>query len=158
MDSHSHIVQYGSGDCGECGMKLVPAEETSGRTIYECPMSECGSISSEPGRCPVCNMKLKERTIKAESHSEDAHNHKDHESVKLSGIYTCPMDSHAHIVQHGPGECDECGMKLVPAEETSGRSYFTCPMEECGIVADKTGECPKCGMKLYEKTVEGVKE
>jgi Cu(I)/Ag(I) efflux system membrane fusion protein/cobalt-zinc-cadmium efflux system membrane fusion protein len=165
MDSHSHIVQYGPGKCSECEMKLVPAEETSGRTVYECPMSECGTISSESGRCPKCNMKLKERTIETEIHTEEAHNHdhdteksEEHESIELSGVYTCPMDSHSHIVQHGPGECSECGMKLVPAEETSGRSYYTCPMEECGIVASETGECPKCGMKLYEKTIKGAEK
>jgi hypothetical protein len=110
-------------------------------------------------------MKLVERTIETESHSEEIHDHdheteksEEHESIELSGVYTCPMDSHAHIVQHGRGECSECGMKLVPAEETSGRSYYTCPMEECGIVASETGECPKCGMKLCEKTIKGAEK
>ena len=140
MDSHSHIVNVGPGKCPECGMKLVPVEETSGRTFYICPMPEDSVVTAEPGRCPKCGMKLVEKIV----HKEET-----------SGIFTCPMDSHSHIVNIGPGKCSECGMKLVPVEETSGRTFYICPMPEDSVVTSEPGRCDKCGMKLVEKTVEG---
>ncbi|UCC79164.1 MAG: topoisomerase DNA-binding C4 zinc finger domain-containing protein, partial [Candidatus Zixiibacteriota bacterium] len=140
----------------ECGMKLVPADETSGRTVYECPMPQDSVVSAEPGRCPKCGMKLVEREIinKEKTEKEQKEKKADME-MEASGVYTCPMDSHSHIVQHGPGECPDCGMKLVPAEETSGRTYYTCSMSECEIVTNEPGRCPKCGMKLEKREIKG---
>jgi len=159
MDSHSHIVQVGPGKCPECGMKLVLADETSGRTVFECPMPGDSVVSAEPGRCSKCGMKLVEREImNKEKMAKELKEKKAEPEMTASGVYTCPMDSHAHIVQHGPGECPECGMKLVSAEETTGRTYYTCSMSQCEIVANESGRCPKCGMKLVEKTVEGKKK
>jgi hypothetical protein len=163
MDTHSHIVQMGPGKCPECGMKLVPAEETSGRTVFVCPMPEDSVVSAEPGRCPECGMKLVEKSLGGEDQemdSQDMNKHDEEESQleETSGVFTCPMDSHSHIVQIGPGECSECGMKLIPAEETSGRTAFVCPMPEDGVVSAEPGRCPKCGMKLVEKTIEGDKQ
>lgn len=159
MDSHAHVVQYGPGKCPECGMKLVPADETSGRTVYECPMVQDSVVSAEPGKCPKCGMNLVERKIMNKEEMKKAENAKPAEAdTTLSGVYTCPMDSHSHVVQYGPGNCPECGMKLVPAEETSGRTYYTCPMESHShIVMSESGKCPECGMKLVEKTIEGKK-
>jgi len=157
MDSHAHIVQYGPGKCPECGMKLVPADETSGRTVYECPMPQDSVVSAEPGKCPKCGMKLVERKIMNKEEMKKTAEKKQTESeISLSGVYTCPMDSHAHVVQHGPGTCPECGMKLVPAEETSGRTYYTCPMKShSDIVMAEAGKCPKCGMALIKKEIKG---
>jgi rubrerythrin len=165
MDSHAHVVQMRPGKCPECGMKLVPAEETSGRTVYVCPMPADSVVMSEPGRCPECGMKLVEKTI---GMNEESHSHEMTEesaeqemqgeamqSKETSGIYTCPMDSHANVVQMGPGKCPECGMKLVPAEETSGRKVYVCPMPEDKVVSAEPGRCPKCGMELVEKVIEG---
>ena len=163
MDSHSHIVQMGSGKCPECGMKLVPAEETSGRKVFICPMPKDSVVSTEPGRCRKCGMKLVEKSIGGEEQEMDSqdmnkHDEKESQPEETSGIFTCPMDSHSHIVQFGLGKCSECGMKLVPAEETSGRTVFVCPMPEDNVVSVEAGRCPKCGMKLVEKTIEGDKQ
>lgn len=174
MDSHADVVQYGPGKCPKCGMDLVPADQTSGRTVYECPMPQDSVVSAEPGKCPKCGMKLVERKImnkeemnkenmgkkKATEVKSEAKTEKPAESeMKLSGVYTCPMDSHANIVQYGPGNCPECGMKLVPVEETSGRTYYTCPMESHShVVSNKPGKCPECGMTLVEKKVKGHKD
>jgi rubrerythrin len=156
MDSHSHIVQVGPGKCPDCGMKLVPADETSGRTVYECPMPQDSVVSAEPGRCPKCGMKLVAREIMNKKEmTKESEEKKAEPEMMGSGVYTCPMDSHAHIVQHGPGKCPECGMKLVPAEETSGRTYYTCPMESHShIIMGEPGKCPECGMKLEERKIE----
>jgi len=63
-------------------------------------------------------------------------------------VYTCPMDEHSDILQVGPGDCPECGMKLVPITKT-GRKVYTCPMEEHHyILSDKPGKCPECEMEL----------
>lgn len=63
-------------------------------------------------------------------------------------IYTCPMPSHYHVLQYGEGECPECGMALVPVEETDNQSVYVCPMTECGTVQDHKGTCSVCGMNL----------
>lgn len=160
MDEHAHIVQYGPGKCPECGMKLVPAEETSGRSFYVCPMPQDSVVSSEPGKCPKCGMELVEKKIGVDKTVSDTSGHGEMkmESEALSGVYTCPMDSHAHVVQYGPGNCPECGMKLVPVEKTSGRTFYVCPMPQDSVVSSKPGKCPKCGMTLIERTVEGAEE
>ncbi len=153
MDSHSRIVNVGSGKCPECGMKLVPVEETSGRTFYICPMPEDSVVTAKAGRCEKCGMKLVEKTIGKDEH--EGHEHGDMDSDETSGIFTCPMDSHSRIVNVGPGKCPECGMKLVPVEKTSGRTFYICPMPEDSVVTAEPGRCDKCGMKLVEKTAGG---
>jgi Cu(I)/Ag(I) efflux system membrane fusion protein len=63
-------------------------------------------------------------------------------------VYTCPMDEHSYILQVGPGDCPECGMKLVPITQT-GRKVYTCPMEKHHyVLSEKPGKCPECGMEL----------
>ena len=65
-----------------------------------------------------------------------------------SEVYTCPMPEHSYVLQVGPGDCPECGMKLVPIPQT-GRTVYTCPMSEHhNVLSDKPGKCPECGMKL----------
>jgi predicted RNA-binding Zn-ribbon protein involved in translation (DUF1610 family) len=108
-------------------------------------------------------MKLLDESIggeEHEGHSKEMHEHEKQESQleETSGVFTCPMDSHSHIVQFGPGECSECGMKLVPAEETSGRTAFVCPMPEDSVVSAEPGRCSKCGMKLVEEIIGGSKQ
>lgn len=66
----------------------------------------------------------------------------------LSGIYTCPMPEHYHVLQYGEGKCPECGMVLVPVEHTDNTNVYYCPMSECEVVQDQPGNCPVCGMKL----------
>ncbi len=58
MPSHFDIVQYGEGDCPECGMKLVNVEQTENTEVWVCPMRECGVAAPEEGSCPVCGMNL----------------------------------------------------------------------------------------------------
>jgi rubrerythrin len=72
------------------------------------------------------------------------------EDIKLSGIYTCPMPSHFHVLQYGPGTCPECGMKLVPVEETDNTDFYVCPMPQDSVVQKEPGNCPVCGMKLVK--------
>ncbi|NIQ83099.1 MAG: hypothetical protein GTN93_34530 [Anaerolineae bacterium] len=39
-------------------------------------------------------------------------------------VWTCPMEEHHHILSNRPGECPECGMKLIQlrAKEEGGGS------------------------------------
>jgi Cu(I)/Ag(I) efflux system membrane fusion protein len=63
-------------------------------------------------------------------------------------VYTCPMPEHSYILQVGPGDCPECGMKLVQIPQ-AGRTVYTCPMlEHHNVLSDKPGKCPECGMEL----------
>ena len=65
-----------------------------------------------------------------------------------SGIYTCPISEHYHVLQYGEGKCSECGMNLVSVEKTDNIEFYHCPMSQCRIVSDKPGDCPVCGMHL----------
>jgi len=89
-------------------------------------------------------------------------------------LYTCPMESHAHIVSDQPGRCPECEMKLVEASKVahgkqsealwlkthpqaaSGKAIdlrilCACPMpSHAHVVSDQPGKCPECEMTLVE--------
>lgn len=136
MDEHSHIVQYGPGKCSLCGMKLIPVEKTSGRTLYVCPMPEDSVVSSKPGTCPKCSMKL----VKMEKEPEMT-------------LYVCPMPEDS-VVSFKPGKCPRCGMKLAPAKDVGDMTLYVCPMPEDSVVSVKPGKCPKCGMKLVKMEKE----
>ncbi|MBD3404008.1 hypothetical protein GF420_14040 [candidate division GN15 bacterium] len=109
-------------------------------------MRECGVASDTEGRCPVCGMHLQklERPEQdtAQAGTEPA------SDTSLSGVYTCPMPSHFDVVQYGEGDCPECGMALVPVEETENDSLWVCPMRSCGVAQAEAGDCPVCGMHL----------
>ncbi len=58
MPEHYHVLNYGPGDCPECGMALAPVGETDIDSVWVCPMPQCETAQHEPGVCPVCNMNL----------------------------------------------------------------------------------------------------
>jgi Cu(I)/Ag(I) efflux system membrane fusion protein/cobalt-zinc-cadmium efflux system membrane fusion protein len=60
MPEHYHVLNYGSGECPECGMDLVPIDQTDNQPVYVCPMPRCGPVMIEPGLCSHCNMVLVE--------------------------------------------------------------------------------------------------
>ncbi|HDY74921.1 MAG TPA: hypothetical protein ENH49_00190 [Candidatus Marinimicrobia bacterium] len=95
----------------------------------------------------------------------------EHESMKMQGnkpmkmqktmnkekgeeaiaYYTCSMESHKHIYSTEPGECPECGMKLVKAVLTDEKEadYYGCTMPSHSFIrSEKPGKCPECGMEL----------
>jgi hypothetical protein len=80
---------------------------------------------------------------------KEQHEHK--VTAAKTYYYTCPMESHKHIGSDKPGDCLECGMKLVAAVETKseGAEYFGCPMpSHSHIRHDKAGKCEECNMDL----------
>jgi Cu(I)/Ag(I) efflux system membrane fusion protein/cobalt-zinc-cadmium efflux system membrane fusion protein len=91
------------------------------------------------------------------------HNHS-HEHMQgdtiadLSGVYTCPMPVHFHVLQFGSGDCSECGMALVPVEKTSNTDVWICPMRECAVAQNQPGRCPVCGMYLERLLLEAHRD
>jgi rubrerythrin len=70
---------------------------------------------------------------------------------EVTAYYTCSMESHKHIYSTEPGECPECGMKLVKAVLTDEKEadYYGCPMPNHSFIrSEKPGKCPECGMEL----------
>ena len=89
----------------------------------------------------------------SEQKSEQQHKHESEATVAVAKTYyyTCPMDQHKHIAANEPGDCSECGMKLVAATETEpdNAEYYGCPMpSHSQIRHEKAGKCEECNMKL----------
>lgn len=71
--------------------------------------------------------------------------------------YTCPMESHKHIHSAEPGNCPECGMKMVQAVMTNVETadYYGCPMPSHSHVrSENPGNCNECGMELKPMRLE----
>jgi FtsP/CotA-like multicopper oxidase with cupredoxin domain len=68
-------------------------------------------------------------------------------------VYTCPM--HPEVVQDEPGNCPECGMKLLAVSASAGG--YACPMHP-EVTSEEPGHCPKCQMKLVPAALVGEGE
>ncbi|MBD3257117.1 efflux RND transporter periplasmic adaptor subunit [candidate division GN15 bacterium] len=151
MPSHFHVLNYGPGTCEECGMDLVHVSEKGNEPVYVCPMPQCGVVQKDSGVCPVCNMHLIEYEYEDKETAET-------ESKRAKDdpydIHTCPMPSHFHVLNYGPGTCEECGMDLVHVSGTENRPVYVCPMPECGVAQTEPGVCPVCNMHLTEYPAE----
>ena len=90
-----------------------------------------------------------------QSEQKSEHQHKQLKESTVAAdktyYYTCPMDQHKHIASNEPGDCSECGMKLVAATETvsDDAEYYGCPMpSHSHIRHEKAGKCEECNMEL----------
>lgn len=123
-----------------------PAVSTPPDARYACPMPEHPDaedpaqrgpyFSDQPGRCPVCGMKLKplEELPWAQPTTTSP--------VEPAVAYTCP--EHQNIVADSPGECPYCGRPLEPF-----RMLFTCRDPAHADVIDvRSGTCPRDGLPL----------
>jgi predicted lipoprotein with Yx(FWY)xxD motif len=90
--------------------KKTTTVKSKAKTVYVCPMDK-DVVSSKPGNCPKCGMKLQMKTpVKTEK--------KPLPIKKESVSYSCPM--HQDVVSSKPGKCPKCGMnleKVAPTEK-----------------------------------------
>ncbi len=86
--------------------------------LFTCPMpSHDYIVSDQANDCPDCGMKLIPTTaVEHGKMAEHAWN-KEHATMDMPILYTCPMESHSYIVNDEPGRCPDCNMKLVPTSE-----------------------------------------
>jgi len=197
MPEHYSVHEKGPGKCPLCGMTLIPVTRSEMKRfaavdaskkpvqLYVCPMpAHADVVSTHPGTCPRCGMKLVPVAAVPHGAAATEHWHAVHDTsataaapvaAATSGLqlYTCPMESHAHVVSNQPGKCPLCEMKLVPVsqvafaakseaawqaehpasatpESASGPiTLYTCPMHaEDGVVSSQPGRCPLCNMAL----------
>jgi FtsP/CotA-like multicopper oxidase with cupredoxin domain len=66
------------------------------------------------------------------------------DEAEAASRYVCPM--HPEVTASEAATCPKCGMKLVPAPESSPTSY-ACPMHP-EVTDSEASSCPRCGMKL----------
>jgi FtsP/CotA-like multicopper oxidase with cupredoxin domain len=62
---------------------------------------------------------------------------------------------HPEVVQDEPGNCPECGMKLLAV--AAPMDGYTCPMHP-EVTSEGPGHCPKCQMKLLPAALVGEGE
>ena len=87
------------------------AEEAK-KEIWTCSMHPQIKLD-HPGKCPICGMTLipvMSKPALPEMPSPTAQT----VSAALPTLYTCPMANDADVVSDKPGNCPNCGMKLVP--------------------------------------------
>lgn len=97
----------------------------AGSSYYTCTMDP-EVMSDKPGECPLCGMKLVERTKGAVAAASAAN---------VSLPTSTARDAEAFLATVPPGA-----------------QYFTCTMDP-EVVSDKPGECPLCGMALTARTM-----
>ena len=115
-----------------------------------------------------------------EEHQHHDHSHAADADAQAATVYTCPM--HPQVRRDAPGDCPECGMKLVPEAEAAGQDHqdheapggaaggaydtvpagwsgavYTCPMHP-EVRQTEPGSCPICGMGLELESGTGADE
>lgn len=141
------------GAAGKPGQGETPdvagAKGQEGKPKYVCPMpAHAGILYDQPGKCPLCGMKL------VPTHTWDT-------QESAVAYYTCPMPEHSDVRADKPGKCPKCGMTLIPVTQEDAKRFstsatsvtpptlYTCPMaDHADVVSDQPGKCPKCGMEL----------
>lgn len=108
-------------------MKQSQLTAENGEMFYACPMHP-EIRQSTPGICPECGMRLVKKTasgtavhIHAQSDKHGARAHTAKTIQHLAQLYACPMDP--DVISEKPGECQKCGMELVPMGTNGGTEH-----------------------------------
>jgi hypothetical protein len=91
--------------------KPAGATEPRAETYWTCPMHP-EVKEKEPGKCPICGMKLVEKKVGQDEASAP-------EKAQMKVVFTCGMSGHPQFElgkEPADGRCPQCGMKLVKKE------------------------------------------
>jgi hypothetical protein len=128
------------------GSTSQPVEEITLETAkYACPMEahpdesdparQGAYLSTEPGECPRCGMKLRPIDDLAWVQARKA-------AQGGEVAYTCP--DHQHVFAKTSGACPRCGRALEPF-----KVMYTCPdPQHAAVIRMQPGRCPQCRWRL----------
>ncbi|MBU0559788.1 MAG: heavy metal-binding domain-containing protein [Bacteroidota bacterium] len=162
-DSSSCVDKSKSPDMQSVDVKAI--DKNKDGKVYQCQMCP-QQLTDEPGKCPHCEMDLKEVSIEdaQKSLEKKSNNMMDHS--KMDGH---KMD-HSKMMNHDMMNMDhnkmdmkkdnivrEGEIDLTSIDKNTDGKVFQDQMD-WNVIADEAGECPVCGMKLKEVTLEKAKE
>lgn len=131
----------------ESTIDLLAVDENEDGKVFECPM-DWEVLSDDAGRCPKCEMKLKEYSLADVKKNLEKHGHKVKEH-KMHGEHKMNMDkNHKNM---------ESTIDVSAIDKNKDGKVYQCPM--CaGQLSDEAGKCPTCDMELEENSNDDAKE
>jgi len=127
----------------ESAIDLSAVDKNEDGKVFECPM-DWEVLSDDSGRCPKCEMNLKEYSVADAEKNLIEHGHKVKEH-KMHDEHKMNMDkNHKNI---------ESTIDVSAIDKNKDGKVFQCPM--CSDqISDEAGKCQKCEMKLKENSIE----
>jgi len=154
---------------------LKSIDKNTDGMVYQDQM-DWNVISDEPGKCPICEMNLKEVTLgKAKENLINngygikgmTSNSTDNSTMEMDSKTTKQIDEQSDEMNHDHSSMNEYGIDSplirtgeidIEAIDTNGDGkLYECPMD-WNVLADEYQRCPVCEMKMKEYTLDEVKD
>jgi hypothetical protein len=142
---------------------LKSIDKNNDGMVYQ-DLMDWNVISDEPGKCPICEMKLSKVSIKEAAKNLIEHgfkinelmdgnskindkqmNHENHEHTKIENEYGIESP----LIRTGK-------INLEAIDKNGDGKLWECPMD-WNIIGDEYQRCPVCEMKMKEYLIDDVK-